>query len=203
LKNLKTYEEWSIDAVPGTDWSFLPEVVGSSLRPNFASELPPTGRLTVEADEIDLVIKANRSKTPEDVEFARKADKPHRLFSELLSNENPDKSWIKSLWKHERNKSITKELKSRIGRPRPYWLDGRVRPIPGLESSDYSFPSGHSAGAYYMASILADRYPNRKEELFSLADRIAQSRVIAGVHYPSDIEAGKRVGLAYVELDKF
>lgn len=201
MKNLKTYEEWSIDAVPGTDWSFLPEVVGSSLRPNFASELPPTGRLTVESDEIDKVIKANRQKTPEDVEFAKKANKPHKLFIELLKDESPDEDWIKSLWKHPRNKNITKQLKQNIGRPRPYWLDGRVRVIPGLESSDYSFPSGHAAGAAYMASILSNKYPHRKTELMSMADKIANSRVIAGVHYPSDIEAGKRVGIAYVALD--
>ena len=49
-----------------------------------------------------------------------------------------------------------------------------------------SYPSGHAFQAYYLAKILSKKFPKKKEQLMKLALRISNSRIIAGLHYPSD-----------------
>jgi membrane-associated phospholipid phosphatase len=46
----------------------------------------------------------------------------------------------------------------------------------------------------YIACKLAKKYPHLSDGLMSLANNIANTRVQAGVHYPSDVEAGKVIG---------
>jgi len=57
-----------------------------------------------------------------------------------------------------------------------------------------SHPSGHATFAYEMAVLLSNIVPEKRAEVFKRADDYAQSRVIVGAHYPSDIEAGHLVG---------
>jgi len=57
-----------------------------------------------------------------------------------------------------------------------------------------SHPSGHATFAYEMAVLLSNIVPEKRAELFERAGYYAQSRVIVGAHYPSDIEAGHLVG---------
>lgn len=78
-------------------------------------------------------------------------------------------------------------------RPRPYISNASIKPCIDLESS-YSFPSGHSLLMRVFANILAKVYPERSRILMERADQYALSRVIGGVHHPSDIEASKVMG---------
>lgn len=55
----------------------------------------------------------------------------------------------------------------------------------------YSYPSGHTAQAYYLAKVLGEIYPEAASELLKLAANVADSRVDMGVHFPSDIQGGK------------
>ena len=54
-----------------------------------------------------------------------------------------------------------------------------------------SYPSGHAMDSYLTAILLAQMVPEKRSALFERAASNAQSRVIAGVHYPSDLEGGK------------
>ena len=58
-----------------------------------------------------------------------------------------------------------------------------------------SYPSGHAFQGYFIALNLKDDYPNLETVFMKIARNVAQSRVDRGVHYPSDIKAGK--DLAY------
>jgi acid phosphatase (class A) len=60
----------------------------------------------------------------------------------------------------------------------------------------YSYPSGHSMASYTLATVLGAIFPGKKEAFLNRARQIAQSRVDAGVHYPSDIAEGEVVGKA-------
>ena len=67
-------------------------------------------------------------------------------------------------------------------------------PPPADDSKEgLSYPSGHATISRIEALVLADLVPARRAELLARADEIALSRVIGGVHHPSDIEAGKRL----------
>jgi acid phosphatase (class A) len=57
----------------------------------------------------------------------------------------------------------------------------------------FSYPSGHAAYSRLFALILSELQPERKSEFMARADQAALNRVIGGVHYPTDIEAGKKL----------
>lgn len=94
-------------------------------------------------------------------------------------------------------------MKKRWERPRPFnAYPGQAEPCI-KKSSGFSYPSGHSSFSRVFANVLADIVPERKDEFFAKADEIAMDRVIGGVHFPTDIAAGKRFGdLYHAELLK-
>jgi hypothetical protein len=53
-----------------------------------------------------------------------------------------------------------------------------------------AYPSGHSTQAHAVALLCAELAPAKKADLLAAADRVAQNREIAGLHYPSDSAAG-------------
>jgi undecaprenyl-diphosphatase len=58
----------------------------------------------------------------------------------------------------------------------------------------FSFPSGHSTTAFAVALSLGSFYPEIMPVLLALAANVAISRVILGMHFPSDVLAGSGVG---------
>jgi acid phosphatase (class A) len=85
---------------------------------------------------------------------------------------------------------FSKEAKQKWKRPRPYVAFQDVKPCTPLEKST-SYPSGHATISRVYADVLSKLDPSRKELFMKRADQIAADRVLAGVHHPSDIEAGK------------
>lgn len=61
-------------------------------------------------------------------------------------------------------------------------------------SDQFSFPSGHTAAAFLFACLVANFYPAFALPLYLWASLIGVSRVLLGVHYPSDIAAGAVLG---------
>lgn len=60
-----------------------------------------------------------------------------------------------------------------------------------------SFPSGHSAGAFCVATVLATRYKNHKWVpwvMYSFATAISLSRITTMGHFPSDVFVGAAMG---------
>jgi acid phosphatase (class A) len=95
--------------------------------------------------------------------------------------------------------AVMGEFKQQFGRPRPYLQDSRIRPcLPREESA--SFPSGHSTWYRASAELLADLIPERRERLLAVGDHGGAARTVCGVHFPSDVEAGQRLGAAGARL---
>jgi len=59
-----------------------------------------------------------------------------------------------------------------------------------------SFPSGHAAGSFAVATIIARRYPRLRYVAYSTAGVVALSRVYLRRHYPSDVIVGGVIGYA-------
>jgi undecaprenyl-diphosphatase len=78
-----------------------------------------------------------------------------------------------------------------LGRARPAGVR-LVEPLPPFPS----FPSGHAAGAFALATLTALFWPRRRWLPFSGAVLVAYSRVYLGQHYPSDVLAGAILGMA-------
>ncbi len=84
-------------------------------------------------------------------------------------------------------------------RPRPAARDPRVRPSLSIEGhGSNSWPSGRAAATQSWAGILADIEPARAEALAAAAHRSGDLRVIGGVHYPSDVIAGRMLAVRFL-----
>ena len=74
--------------------------------------------------------------------------------------------------------------------------------LPAEQSAaySYSYPSGHSTFGAMTAILLADMVPEKRAGLFSRGWDYGQSRIIGGVHFPSDVESGRIEATAMVAL---
>jgi undecaprenyl-diphosphatase len=77
-------------------------------------------------------------------------------------------------------------LKASVNRERP---EGN-----GSSRWNSSFPSGHAAGAFSLATVLSNKYPHLRLPFYILAGAVSVSRVYLGAHYPSDVVAGAIIG---------
>ena len=74
---------------------------------------------------------------------------------------------------------------------------GRRRPheygiTPTILVPDHpAYPSGHATQAHLLAKVATCLQPSRRDEFQASAESVALNRVKAGVHYPSDSDAGK------------
>ncbi|UCA11015.1 phosphatase PAP2 family protein [Aeromonas enteropelogenes] len=80
-------------------------------------------------------------------------------------------------------------LKNSLKRQRPVGLPVFITP-----SDRYSLPSGHTAAAFLMATLLATAFPLWAPLLFGWAALVGASRLLLGVHYLSDLVAGALLG---------
>lgn len=83
-------------------------------------------------------------------------------------------------------------LKNTIKRDRP--CDALPFEAYIVPSDKFSFPSGHAAAAFVFATLIANFYPGFSEIAYMLAVLVGISRVLLGVHYPTDILAGAALG---------
>ncbi|CAN5688568.1 hypothetical protein BH10ACI4_BH10ACI4_16800 [soil metagenome] len=87
---------------------------------------------------------------------------------------------------------INGPLKSLHGRPRPYAFDPSLHSVCGISKGN-SYPSGHGLRGYLYAFTLIQLVPEKSSEILDRADDFAHNRVVCEAHYPSDIEASRRV----------
>ena len=94
-----------------------------------------------------------------------------------------------------------RKAKDHDRRPRPFVLFHDSTAIPEVEPRyrrTYSYPSGHSATGWCIALVLAELNPLRQELILKRGYEIGESRVIAGFHYQSDVDAARLAGSAVV-----
>jgi acid phosphatase (class A) len=58
----------------------------------------------------------------------------------------------------------------------------------------FSYPSGHSTMISAFSLVLVEAAPDRANEIMARARAYAESRVVCGAHWPSDIDAGRVAG---------
>jgi len=102
--------------------------------------------------------------------------------------------------------ATTDVAKDFFNRPRPYQrlqlqlvCDKAAPPKPEEHPMrGSSYPSGHSTRGWTVAMVLARVAPDRAELVLKRAEDYMESRLICGMHFPSDVEAGHDVAIAVV-----
>ena len=87
----------------------------------------------------------------------------------------------------------TWHAKYQYARARPSDFDPTIRPAIAVPRSP-SYPSEHAAVAAAAADVLGYLFPKSGDALAQRAQEAAQSRVVGGVQYPSDVQAGLALG---------
>lgn len=67
-------------------------------------------------------------------------------------------------------------------------------------SDQFSFPSGHTMAAFLLAGLCCLSYGSAAYPLYIWASMVGVSRVILGVHFPTDILAGASLGTGIAYL---
>ncbi len=109
--------------------------------------------------------------TPQNLPFATK------FFQRVYSDQN----------------KIVKAAKTFFARPRPFVVDPNLTPMVYPKPTP-SYPSGHTTFAYVMAILLANMVPEKAGPIFDRAAQYGYNRVVAGAHFPTDVEAGRIAG---------
>lgn len=85
-------------------------------------------------------------------------------------------------------------IKNGVRRRRPFnKLEGIKNKV--VPPDEFSFPSGHSSAAFMIATLTSYYFPHLTVPAYAWAMLVGCSRVVLGVHYPSDVLAGITLGI--------
>ena len=82
---------------------------------------------------------------------------------------------------------------------RPFQLDPEVKPVFATPNHP-SYPAAHACSSIAITRVFGYLFPPDAAAFAALGERAAESRIWAGIHYRSDIDAGRQ--LAHGVADK-
>jgi len=164
-----------------------------------AVQPPPTPGSDKDKTDLQAVLKAQATRTDADTKEAIADQKftvgllagvispdftpeNYPITFDLLNRVNEDVSFL----------NLT--LQNQYKRKRPYQDHPEVKNLFPVE--EYSYPSGHASTSRMLMTVLTELFTDKAIALLARDQLIAQSRVNAGVDYPSDIDAGRALAVA-------
>ncbi len=162
---------------------------------------PPKNDSNDTEKELEIMLQAQADRTPEQV--ARiKAEEHYNVgaFANVLgpwfASSSPQTAPATSGLLDRVSASVKPVVEAAKGdwdRPRPFLVNSRIIPAIG-RPADGSYPSGNSVQATLDALVLAELEPDAKDAILARGREIGDDQVIAGVHFPSDVLAGRVLG---------
>ncbi|MDH5255897.1 MAG: phosphatase PAP2 family protein [Gammaproteobacteria bacterium] len=159
---------------------------------------PPAPGSAADREDLDAVIRTQAARTPASI-AAAKADALVTVFRfddvlgpAFTASRLPRTTAFFRKAALE-STAIGRRAKDYWNRPRPYRASERVTSIVGV-STDGSYPSGHAMYGCMAAVLLGLMVPEQRTALLERGSAYARNRVVGGVHYPTDVEAGCTAG---------
>jgi hypothetical protein len=166
---------------------------------HFLPPPPADGSADNKAEFAELRAIAARS-TPAEVAAATRDSKDERfdLFNTTVGfdlNALPQTSKLLTMAGDEEEAAV-KAAKKYFHRVRPYRADPTIKtcePTNPLKAAN-SYPSGHASLAFSAGVVLAQLMPAKSQAIMARAYQFAETRLVCGVHFRSDIVAGQQYG---------
>jgi acid phosphatase (class A) len=158
---------------------------------------PPTPQSPEAAAELEAVLTAQRTRTDAEVKRAQADDElsVFRYADVMGTGFAPENLPFATAFFKEvatEGGQVVNPTRQHFMRQRPVMVDKRVEPV--VNANGGSYPSGTAAFAYEAAILLANMVPEKASAIFARAADWGHNRVLSGVHYPGDVEAGRISG---------
>jgi acid phosphatase (class A) len=160
---------------------------------------PPAADSAISRTELTDVHVAEQTRTSQQVAAARADDQEQDIFifRDLFGQDfTAEKLPVTAALSHHIHSDeglITTPLKTTYARQRPFQFDSSLKPVCALNKEPNSYPSGHTVSGYLLAFTLIEMIPEKQVQIMKRVDEYAHNRIVCGVHYPSDIEAGRNI----------
>ncbi|MEO6054149.1 MAG: hypothetical protein ABIP97_09070 [Chthoniobacterales bacterium] len=173
-------------------------------------QIPPPPAPNTPAGKADLekVIRIQAAATPKQIALAQWDYKLSVFtYSEVLGKNFTAKRFPKTaalfLGLNNLIQVENNYMKNHFKRPHPFELDpGHVKRIV-IAPPGYSYPSYHSARCVVFENVLTTLDPAHAKDFHLVSEQVEIDRVLGGEHFPSDLNAGKKLGhLIYAALLK-
>jgi acid phosphatase (class A) len=160
-------------------------------------DAPPTSDSAGTRQELAQLLELQRTRSGADIAAARADRKTdvERFFGALgLQEPQANLPLVARLADRVEDdvRIYVRAAKRRFLRLRPYKIEPRLEPCLSNVRGDLSYPSGHATYGYAIAYLLSEMVPERRGRLLARADEFARQRMVCGVHFPSDLEAGRK-----------
>jgi acid phosphatase (class A) len=164
---------------------------------------PPAPGSDTEKAEIATLLQWQNKRTASDIDRCKAEEKANPfIFSDVLGDKFAEKNLPETdaLLKQVQSdiKNFTDLAKAKWERKRPPYVDDRIHPCVKIEENG-SYPSAHAVRGVVWSRILAEMFPGKKDALLKRGLLMGEDRVIAGIHFPSDVEAGQKLGNAIAD----
>jgi acid phosphatase (class A) len=177
-------------------------LAGETFLPDTAVDLvrylapPPPVESSANRAELAVLLQLQATRTPAEVAYAQ-ADQKISVFrfADSLDTARFKESRLPITARFfaktmETLNGISEIAKKSFARPRPFVTDTEIHPVLD-KPTNASYPSGHSMSGNLIAILLADIVPEKKAQIFERGWVFAEHRALGGVHYPSDLQAGR------------
>jgi hypothetical protein len=159
---------------------------------------PPADDSQQHKDEVARMLSLQAARTPAEVARCKSEEEVTVFaFSTVLGSwfneKNLPKTAALMAKVNSQAKIPTSAAKALWNRTRPMLADARIHPCVVLEKTP-SYPSGHAMRGMLWATLLAKIFPGQSAAIMARGKQIGDDRFLAGMHYPSDVVAGQRLG---------
>jgi acid phosphatase (class A) len=159
---------------------------------------PPPAPQSPEGNaDLQAVLAAQKTRTDADVKRAQADDElsVFRYADVMGSGFAPEKLPFATVFFKDvatDGGQVVNPTRAHFNRQRPVAVDKQIEPV--VNAGGGSYPSGTAAFAYEAAILLANMVPEKAPAIFARAADWGHNRVVAGVHYPGDVEAARISG---------
>jgi hypothetical protein len=179
--------------------------INQGLVDSIKANAPANDSGVTKADLQTLIEKTSKA-TAEEIQFARYVESVDNLaqsFIDILKENDIEVTMGDFFRIDSQVEGILHFLKNEINRPRPYQLAKYFKlplfPLIRTDAMSAAYPSGHALTGFVMSEYFANKYSNLASQLRAHGEKIANSRELTGMHYPSDTQISRDICKIIIE----